>query len=105
MTDVIVNPEPTVVEPPQQMQMQMPLPGRPLPLTFLFALVPLGENPVIMCTAMNDSGAMVQGYFPPDVALKVGKDLLKYGRAAFEAVENQKHLIVATKGPLLLPNH
>jgi hypothetical protein len=103
MTDVIVNPEPTVVEPPQQMQMQIPLPTRPLPLNFFFGLVPMNEGAVVFCTALNDSGAMVQGYFQPDVALKIGRDLLKYGRAAFEASENKKHLIVATKGGLLVP--
>jgi hypothetical protein len=83
--------------------MQIPLPARPLPLNFFFGLVPMNEGAVVFCTALNDSGAMVQGYFQPDVALKIGRDLLKYGRAAFEAAENKKHLIVATKGGLLVP--
>ena len=103
MTDTQDNDmDSTPAEPPP---MQMPLPARPLPLNFFFGLVPMNEGAVVFCTALNDSGAMVQGYFQPDVALKIGRDLLKYGRAAFEAVENKKHLIVATKGGLLVPTH
>ncbi len=89
--------------PAEPQPMQIPLPARPLPLNFFFGLVPMNEGAVVFCTALNDSGAMVQGYFQPDVALKIGRDLLKYGRAAFEAAENKKHLIVSTKGGLLVP--
>lgn len=89
--------------PAEPQPMQIPLPARPLPLNFFFGLVPMSEGAVIFCTALNDSGAMVQGYVQPDAALKLGRDLLKVGRAAFEAAENKKHLIVATKGGLLVP--
>src|ERR1039458_8309751 len=103
MTDTQPEPDNDMDSTPAEPQpMQMPLPARPLPLTFIFGLVQMAEGPVVFCTALNDSGAMVQGYFQPDVALKIGRDLLKYGRAAFEAGENKKHLIVATKGGLLV---
>jgi hypothetical protein len=72
-------------------------------MTFIFGIVPNNGKPVIFCTAVNDSGSMTQGYLVPDVALKLGRDLLKVGRAAFEVGENEKHLTVV-KGGLLLPN-
>jgi hypothetical protein len=107
----LADPEPVQPEPdtapdevaliPQQIGgVRVPLPGIPLPLNFLFGLIPLGGQPVILCTAVNDSGSMIQGYFSPEMAAKIGRDLLKAARDA--EIAASKTLIVPTKG-LLLP--
>jgi hypothetical protein len=87
---------------PQQVAgIRVPMPAIPLPLNFFFGLVPLGQTPVILVTALNDSGSMIQGYFSPEIATKIGRDLLKAARdAEIEASHNR--LVVPGKG-LLVP--
>ena len=87
---------------PQQMQgVRVPLPGVPLPLNFFFGLIPLGQSPVILVTCVNDAGSMIQGYFSPDVAAKIGRDLIKAARDA-EVEQSRTRLVTPAKG-LILP--
>lgn len=86
---------------PQEIQgVRVPMPGIPLPLNFFFGLIPLGQTSVILCTAVNDSGSMIQGYFSCEMAAKIGRDLLKAARDG--EIEASKRLITPAKG-LLLP--
>ncbi len=86
---------------PQQIQgVRVPMPGIPLPLNLFFGLVPLGNQPVILVTAVNDAGSMIQGYFAPELAAKIGRDLIKAARDA--EVEASRRLITPAKG-LILP--
>jgi hypothetical protein len=86
---------------PQQIQgVRVPMPGIPLPLNLFFGLVPLGNQPVILVTAVNDAGSMIQGYFAPELAAKIGRDLVKAARDA--EIERSRALITPAK-VLLLP--
>src|ERR1017187_6119525 len=86
---------------PQQIQgVRVPMPGIPLPLNLFFGLVPLGNQPVILVTAVNDAGSMIQGYFAPELAAKIGRDLVKAARDA--EIERSRALITPAKG-LILP--
>lgn len=86
---------------PQEFQgVRVPMPGIPLPLNLFFGLVPLGNQPVILVTAVNDAGSMIQGYFAPGLAAKIGRDLLKAARDA--EIERSRTLVTPTKG-LILP--
>lgn len=85
----------------QPQQVRVPIPAVPLPLNFLFGIVKLREQPVILATAMTDAGAMVQGFFSPEMATKLGRDLIKAGRQA--ELETPSKLQVVTKGGLVVP--
>lgn len=86
---------------PQEFQgVRVPLPGIPLPLNFFFGLIPIGNQEVVLCTAVNDAGSMIQGYFAPEVAAKIGRDLLK---AARDAEVNQSRRLVTPTKTLVVP--
>lgn len=75
--------EPTPAAPEK---LNVPLPAVPLPLTLIFGVVATGEDgsgpPILVLTAVNDSGSMTQGYMEPENAMKVGRDLLGAARSA-----------------------
>ena len=92
-----VNTPPTA---PQPQQMQIPIPAVPLPLNLFFGIVKTQEGePVIIMTAVNDSGSMVQGILSVEAAAKIGRDLMGAARSA--QVQAPKKLVVP--GGLALP--
>jgi hypothetical protein len=87
--------------PQQQPGIRVPVPACPLPLNFLVGLVMMGNDPIILCTALNDSGSMTQGFIQPEVANKIGRALLQASREA--EIRRPKKLEVVGKGALLVP--
>jgi len=97
------KPEPTVEEEtPQETGgvngIRVPLPVIPLPLNVLLGVIGLGNQFVILVTGVNDAGSMIQGYLSPEVAARIGRDLMAAARDA----DTKQSLIVPEK-KLLVP--
>ncbi len=74
------------------------LPPAPMPLGILIGVVNTAQGgSVIMVTATNPSGCMLQGYLTPGQARQVGESLLQAANAA-----EGLHLVVPPSG-LVLP--
>jgi len=98
---VPLSPSPVPQQQQQQPGIRVPVPACPLPLNFLVGLVMVGNDPIILCTALNDSGSMTQGFIQPELANKIGRALLQASREA--EIRRPKKLEVVGKGALLVP--
>jgi hypothetical protein len=85
-------------------QLRIPLPAVPLPMTFVFGIVPIGEGRgALLATAMNESGSMTQGFLSVDQGSKIGRDMLKACRNLDAQNSRSKLFVPGGAGRLVVP--